>query len=251
MFQLFAVATLTWIPLSAQVTESPLTTAPGKVLIRIDGIRVALDREDAAGNLHTATAVGSTTVRAGLTSDIDLQLGFDLFLRESFTSRGRTDHHSGLGAMSFRTKWTIWRDDKQGAALAVLPFVTLPTGSKGVTRKSAEGGIIVPWAMDAGAGFRTGAMFEWDMLRNDADNGYDARWLVTGFVERALTGTISIYGEGTMEARSTGIADWAGQIGTGVLWRMSSRLQLDYEIQRGLNRRAAEWTHTWRANWEW
>src|SRR4051812_23129337 len=194
MLQLFAVAVLACGHAAAQVTESPFTTAPGKVLVRIDGIRLALDREDSAGNLHTATAVGSTTIRAGLTSDIDLQLGFDLFLRESFTSRGRTDHHSGLGALSFRTKWTIWRDEKQGAALAVLPFVTLPTGSKSVTRKSAEGGIIVPWAMDAGAGLRTGAMFEWDMLRNDADDGYDARWLVTAFVERALTGTIAVYG---------------------------------------------------------
>src|SRR5205085_11763772 len=111
-----------------------------------------------------------------------------------------------------------------GQALAILPYVRVPTGSSAVASKAVEGGIIVPWAMNAGAGVRAGAMFEWDAIRNDAHNGYDARWFVSGFVERALTGTISVYGESTLEARSTGLADWAGAVGAGVLWKISSRL---------------------------
>jgi hypothetical protein len=247
----FLLLLLLAAPLTAQVTERPETVAPGKVLVRMDGLKLSYDREDAAGNLHSVVGLAATTVRTGLTSDVDLQLGLDLYLRETFTSRGRKDSDSGLGDVSFRLKWAIWRDEKSGQALAVLPYVRLPTGSSAVASKAIEGGIIVPWAMDAGAGVRAGAMLQWDAVRNDADNGYDARWLLTGFAERPLTGTISAYAEATAEARSTGLSDWAGTIGAGVLWRLSSRLQLDYEIQRGLNARASEWTHTWRANWEW
>jgi hypothetical protein len=217
----------------------------------MDGLKLSYDREDAAGNLHSVVGVASTTVRAGLVPDVDLQVGFDLFLRESFTIRGREDSDSGLGDLSFRVKWTLWRDEKSGQALAILPFIRLPSGSSAVAGKAVEGGIIIPWAMNAGSGVRAGAMFEWDAIRNDADNGYDARWFLSGFVERALTGTVSIYGESTLEARSTGLADWAGTVGAGALWQISPRLRLDYELQRGLNRHAAEWTHTWRANWEW
>jgi hypothetical protein len=249
--QLIFLATCACARLAAQVTESPQTVAPGKFLVEMDGVSLAFNRADAAGNVYDATALASTVVSAGLTQDLDLQVGVDLFLRESFTSRGHEDSHSGLGALSFRTKWVFWRDKNSGQALAVLPYVRLPTGSSAVAGKAAEGGIIVPWAMDAGAGVRAGAMLQWDVVRNDADNGYDARWLLSGFVERALTGTISIYGEGTLQARSTGWSEWAGTIGAGALWRVSERLQLDYELQRGLNSRASEWTNIWRVNWEW
>jgi hypothetical protein len=150
-----------------------------------------------------------------------------------------------------RSKWTVWRDETLGAAVAVMPFVRLPTGSSAVASKAVEAGFVVPWAMNAGQGLRTGAMFQWDVLRNDADNGYDAHWLLSGFVQQAVTNAISVYAETTLEARSTGASDWSGQIGGGVLWRLSPRLVLDYELQHGLNRRAAKWEHTWRANWEW
>ncbi len=245
------IAACSWAPLAAQVTERPETVEPGKVLVRMDGVKLSLDREDAAGNVYSTVGVAATTVRAGLTRDLDLQVGVDLFLRESFTIRGRKDAHSGLGDLSFRTKWVVWRDGKSGQALAVLPYVKLPTGSSAVASKAVEGGLIVPWATDAGVGVRAGAMLQWDLVRNDADNGYDSHWLVSGFAERALTGTISVYGESTLEVSSAGLSDWAGTVGAGVLWRVSQRLQLDYELQRGLNRHAADWTHTWRANWEW
>jgi hypothetical protein len=238
-------------PLAAQVTESPHTIAPGKVRLEVDGVRLSLDRADAAGNTYDATALASTIVSAGLTRDVDIQIGFDLFLRESFTIRGRKDHHSGLGDVSFRTKWTFWRDEQRGAALALLPYIRVPTGSSAVAGKAVTGGLIVPWEMNPSPGLRTGAMFQWDVVRNDADNGYDARWHLSGFVEQTLTSAVSAYAETNFDVRSTGASDWAGQLGAGVLWRVSSRLLLDYELQRGLNRRASKWEHTWRVNWDW
>jgi len=239
------------LPAAAQVTERPQTTPPGRVLMRIDGIRLSFDRSDAAGNTYDAVGVASTTLRTGLTETVDIQVGLDLFLRETIRSGGRRNSHSGIGDVAVRTKWTFWRDEKAGAAAAVMPYVRFPTGSGGMGSEAVEGGVIVPWAMETGAGFKAGAMFQWDTVRNDADNGYDARWFVSGFAIRDLTQTIAIYGEATAETRSTGFSESEVTIGAGVVWRLSKRLELDYELQRGINSRAAAWTHILRANWEW
>jgi hypothetical protein len=186
-----------------------------------------------------------------LTESVDVQVGFDFYIRETLKFRGVRDSDSGLGDVSLRTKWTFWRDSKAGAAAAVMPYVRLPTGSSAVASKAAEGGVIVPWAMETGAGFKAGAMAQWDVVRNDADNGYDARWFLSGFAVRELTRTWAVYGEATAEFFSTGSSNSAATIGVGALWRFAQHLVFDYELQRGLNRRAPAWTHTWRMNWEW
>ncbi|MSU50971.1 MAG: transporter [Opitutus sp.] len=239
------------VAVEAQVTELPQTVAPGRLLVRMDGLKLSYGREDAVGNTHNALAVASTTVRAGLTQSVDLQVGFDFFLKESITFRGARNAHSGLGDVSLRTKWTFWRDDKIGAAAAVLPYVKLPSSTAGVGTDAITGGIILPWAMQTGAGVTAGAMFQWDVVRNDARNGYDARWYASGFARRDLTKVFSVYGETTLEASSTGLSNWAGTIGGGVLWRLTKSLQFDYELQRGLNDRASAWAHILRLNWEW
>ncbi|HVS52751.1 MAG TPA: transporter [Opitutaceae bacterium] len=239
--------------LCAQLTEHPQTIEPGKILVRMDGLTLGLDRSPApaAENKYTAVGVASTVVSAGLTSSVDVQVGFQLFLRETYEFKGARTSHSGLGDLSFRTKWTFWRDDRIGAAAAVIPYVKVPTNTGGVGNKSVEGGFILPWEMAVGAGFRAGAMFQWDVVRNDADNGYDSRWLTTGFVQRNLTNALAFYGEGTLRVASTGLSDWAATIGAGVLWNVTKRLQLDYELTRGLNGDATDWLHVWRVNWEW
>jgi hypothetical protein len=234
-----------------QVTESPYTVAPGRILIESDGIKLSFDRAEAAGNTYTAVGVASTIVTAGLTSSVDLQVGADLFLRRVVNVGGVRDSRSGLGDLFFRAKWTFWRDESLGEALAVLPYVKLPANTGGVGNKSLEGGLIVPWAMKLGEGLSAGAMFRWDAIRNDDDTGYDARWQVSGFALRNLTREFAFYGEATMVAFSTGLSDWAGSLGVGALLQATKRLQLDYELQHGLNSHATDWTHTFRINWEW
>jgi len=94
-------------------------------------------------------------------------------------------------------------------------------------------------------------MFEWDVLRNDDDNGYDAHWYVSGYLQRNLTKAFGVYGEATFSAASTGRSHWSGSMGAGALFQVTNSVRLDYELQRGLNRRATDWTHVFRVYWEW
>lgn len=237
--------------LGGQVTESPQTVAPGKLLVEMDGLTLSFDREDGSGRKFSALGVASTLVSAGLTESLDVQAGVDLFWRERIEVNGARDSHSGLGDFRFRMKWTVWRDATLGAALAVIPYVKLPSSTGGVGTDSTEGGVIFPWAAKLPGGIVTGAMFQWDLVRNDARNGYDSRWLATGFVQRNFTSALAVYGEATLQAASTGASDSAGTLGVGALLNLTKSIQLDYELQRGLNTRAAEWTHVVRVNWGW
>lgn len=236
--------------LSAQVTETPHTIEPGRFRIEMDGLRLSFDRADAAGNKHDVVGVAQTVLSVGLTQTIDLQVGASLFLHESFDFGGRRGSRSGIGDLSCRTKWTFWRDDQRGAA-AVIPYVKLPTNSGGVGNDAVEGGFILPFEMSVGAGIKAGAMFQWDVARNAADTGYDSRWLLSSFMQRHLTESIAFYGEALVEAASTGLSHWSGQVGVGSLWHLTKSLEADVEVLRGLGRRATDWTYVARLNWEW
>lgn len=238
------------VRVSAQVTESPYTAAPGRIRIEMDGLKLSHGRADAAGNKHDVIGVAETIVSAGLTKSIDLQVGASLFLRETIDFGGRRDSRSGIGDVSLRMKWTFWHDEQRAAA-AIVPYVKLPTNSGGVGNDAVEGGFILPVEMSLGAGVRAGAMLQWDVVRNDADNGYDARWLLSSFAERHLTETISFYGEATLEAASTGFSNWAGNLGVGTVWHLTKSLDVDVELLRGLGNRATDWTYVARLNWEW
>lgn len=235
----------------AQVTESPQTVAPGRFLVEMDGLRLSYDRADAAGNKVTAVAVASTFVSTGLTATVDLQVGMDLFLRRSVETRGWRDTRAGIGDLFFRTKWRLWEDKTAGAALAVMPYVKIPSNSAGLGNGAVEGGLVIPWEIKTGAGFTAGAMLSWDVVRNDDDNGYDAHWHLSAVAQRELTRTLTAYAETMLSFYSTGWSAWQGTVGAGLLWQLTGSVQLDYEMIRGLNRQATDWQHIFRVNWEW
>lgn len=235
-------------PILAQMTESAHTIQPGGLLFEIDGLRLSVDRD--GGQKLRALGIASTVVSAGLTNTVDLQVGVDLFLRETVDSAGRRDTRSGVGDVSLRTKWAFWRDEQLGFA-AVIPYVRFPTGSSAVGSEAMEGGFILPWERSLGAGLTAGAMFQWDVIRNPDDNGYDSAWLVTSYVQRNLTRALVMYGEAAVDAASSGGSSWKATVGAGLLWKLTSHLELDYELLRGLNRHATDWTHVLRANWKW
>lgn len=237
-------------PLAAQVTETPYTAAPGSIRIEMDGLKLSYGRADSAGNTYDAIGVAETVVSTGLTRSLDVQVGASLFLRESFDLGGRRDSRSGVGDISLRVKWTFWRDEDR-AAIALVPFVKLPVGSTGVGAKATEGGLILPFELSLGAGFRSGTMLRWDVMRNAADDGYDSRWLVSSFLERHVTSAVSFYGEATVEAASTGFSHWAGSFGVGTVWHLTDSLEADIELLRGLGGRGTDWTYVARLNWEW
>lgn len=237
------------LPLSAQVTDTPQTIEPGKFFLRMDAVTVGVNRDSAEPNRYTALGLASSMLSIGMTKSVDVQLGAQFFVRETYQYRGTRNTRSGWGDTSFRTKWTFWRDDQLGAAAAVIPYVKIPSKATGIGNNHLEGGIIVPWAMTLGPGSAAGAMFQWDMLRNDANNGYDSRWFASGFARQHIGGGFGAYAEATLAVSSASSSSFAGTLGGGVTFDFSKFFQADYGLSRGLGGRATDWLGVVRLRW--
>ena len=230
----------------AQITETPVTVAPGRFLLRMDALSLTLNHD--AGTRYAANGVASTFLTTGLTASLVVQVGAEVFLDQRFDSGGLNDRRSGIGDLYLRTKWRFYEDESTGTAVALLPFVKLPTSTGGVGKKAMEGGLIVPWKADLVGGVSLTAMAELDFLRNDNDNGYDSFWNAYLALHRHVTKALGFYGEATL-GKSSGGAPGEGKLGGGVTFAVSDNVTWDYAIYRGFSSGTSDWKHVLRLNW--
>jgi hypothetical protein len=247
---LLALAVLSALPaLRAQVTETPFTIAPGHFELRVDALTLGFDREDTRPRRYTALGVAHSLFQIGLTSSTDLQVGAQLFARQTYqTGTGRTSD-SGFGDMTFRVKHTFWRDPGTAAAAAVIPYVKIPSSSPGVGTDGVEYGFIVPWAMGLPGDFQAGAAFQWDVQRNDARNGYDSVWTGGAYLRNDLTRNVSLYAETTLGVSSASKSSFAGSLGGGATVHVSKGFSWEFGLNRGLGARSTDWVSLVRLRW--
>ncbi len=235
--------------LRAQVTETPTTIEPGHFFLRMDAVTVGVNRDTTEPNRFTALGLASSILSIGMTQNVDVQIGAQFFVRETFQFRGARSSRSGWGDTSVRAKWRFWSDAALGASAAVIPYVKLPSKTTGVGNNHAEGGFIVPWAMKLALGSELGAMAQWELKRNDANNGYDSRWFASAFVRQHIIAGLGAYAETTIEASSASSSSFAGGVGGGATLDVSKYLQFDYGLSRGLGGRATDWVNVLRLRW--
>ena len=234
--------------MSAQITESPFTVKPGSFLLEMDALSVSWDRDQPGGGRATALAVASPLLTVGLHDRLDVQVGADLFLSQKVDQGGLAERNSGIGDVYIRTKLTVWGDEASGSAVAVLPYVKLPTNRGGVGNDAVEGGVIVPWVRRLPGGGHLHAMGQVDLARNAADDGYDVATFFSAALDRPLTRRVGIYGEVTT-AKGTGGDPWAATLGAGATLALSEHAWWDFAVYRGLSRGAADWNPVVRFNW--
>lgn len=229
----------------AQYTEYPHTVAPGRFLLEMDALSLVIDREE--GNKFTALGAASTFITTGLTENWDVQLGAQLFLTQKFDREGFTERESGLGDLYVRTKWRFWQDETTHTAIALLPFVKIPTNSGGVGNDALEGGIIVPAEWLIWGGFNLYAMAEVDFLRNAADDGYDTFWYASAALNRSITSAVKLYAE--LDAgKSSGGEPWQGSLGAGARVNVNGLITWEFAVYRGISRGAPDWNPVVRVN---
>jgi hypothetical protein len=236
--------------LHGQVTETTQTIAPGGVTVRMDAISLGLKPDTTAPNQYKALALGTTIVSAGITDSVDLEVGAQLYVRDTFSTAG-TDHtESGIGDVLLRPKWTFWRDPSSGQAAAIVPFVMLPTNSSAVGNNSVEGGVILPWSMDVAVGTKAAAMLEWDEFRNIANTRYDTRWYGSAYIKWDLGDTLGAYAETTLSDSTAGSKTFAGTVGGGATLSISKNFKWDLEVSRVLGSGRSAWAEVLRFTWK-
>jgi hypothetical protein len=177
-------------------------------------------------------------LKVGLLNPVDLQLVLNPYVRVE----GSGETIDGFGDWQLRTKLNLWGNDGGPTALAVMPFVQLPTAADGLGSDRVEGGVIVPFAADLVWGFSLGAMAEMDVVRNSANNDYGLEWVHTVALGRDIAGPFGAYVEYIgMAPHRTGDG-YQAAIGLGLTCGVTEGVQLDAGATLGLSRGAEDIT---------
>lgn len=205
-------------------TESPITVDAGHFQIETD--LVAWTRDESGGSTTEVLDVLPFNLKVGLTRATDLQLVYGAMSRVRASERGAETRESGTGDVVVRIKHNIWGNDAGATALAVMPFVKVPTNTLRSLNDDVEGGVIVPLAIDLGQGFGLGLMTEVDILKTERGGAAPA-FVNSATLSFALTERVGLYVEAFAERSAESGAAALVTVDAGVTLAVTDNLQLD------------------------
>lgn len=208
-------------------TESPLTVDAGRYAVEVSFFDWRRDGRDEA---FTTMA---TNFKVGLTHDIDFQTVFDLHTWDRPAAGPDAD---GFSDIQFRLKWNLWGNDGGDTALALFPFVKVPTGSS-LSNDEWEGGLIVPFSADIADGVGLGLMAEFDAVYDDTTLDHEFEFLHSAVLGFDLTEQLGLF---TEYIGITGETPYQAYFAGGFTCTVNEDLILDCGTQVGLNDEAED-----------
>ena len=221
-----------WRPLSADrpdATESPYTVDAGAVQVELSFVEYAFQNE--SGGTRRSWSVAPINLKVGLTNSVDVQLLLNPYERQEGAGEAEVD---GFGDTGIRVKINLFGNDEGDMALALLPFVSFPTGADGVTSDAVEGGIAVPFAMALPAEFSLGAQIQFEFVEGE-DGGRETVFSHTAVIGHDLVGDLAGYIEYIGEVTLDGDDDYSPSLSAGLTYGISPNAQLDFGIVVGLD----------------
>ena len=217
-------------------TESPFTVPAGRWQVEADAFIFRLDEHgtDAAIAHTTAWSAAAVNLKLGITERLDLQFILPAWSEQEqkFTD-GHRERARGWSDLTIRAKSNLFGNDRGALALALMPFLSLPTAGGTFGSHGVEGGLIVPFAAKLGGGWDLGAMIEGDFRREDRRATFAGIASVTlshDITER-LSGYVEWWNEWTLPG-------WASTFDAGLTFRLTPNVQLDAGANFGLTRSA-------------
>lgn len=208
------------------ITESPFTVDAGR--FQVEQSFVEYSRSADGEDLYS---VLPTTLKVGLLHNVDLQLVVNPYVRAELEG-GDAD---GFGDLQVRTKWNLWGNDSGTTALALMPFLQIPTAVDELGTGKVEGGLIVPFAAELPGGWSVGLMGELDIVRDADNDDYGVEFVHTIALGRDIVGQLGGYVEYIGVAPHRTGAGYEASIGLGVTYGVTDHMQLDAGTNIGIS----------------
>lgn len=220
-------------------TESPYTVPAGHYQLEMSFFDYSRDLSpDPQSSIRNQTWIyGQMNFKAGLSHDVDLQVMFDTYTHQRSTTDEVTDKLSGLSDVTLRLKMNVWGNDAGTTALALMPYVKIPTGTR-LSNNEWEGGLIVPLAVALGDRVGLGLMAQMDLVSDASTGGYDAEWLHSATLGISLTEKLGLYVE--LVGVAGPATDYRALFDTGLTFAINDSLVFDAGVRIGLNRAAED-----------
>ena len=224
-------------------TESAYTVDAGHFQFETDLLSYAHDRDKSGGgdSRTDAYAIAPVNLKLGLLNNVDLQLMLDTYNYARVRDRvsGTVEKKSGFGDVTARLKVNFWGNDGGPTALAMMPFVKLPSNQDSLGNDAVEGGVIFPMAVELPAGWSMGLMTEVDFLRGEPGDGrYHASFVNSITFAHDIWGKLGGYVEFFSEVSAERGSRWIGTVDLGLTYALTDDIQLDAGVNIGATKSA-------------
>jgi hypothetical protein len=185
------------------------------------------------GGQWTEFTLGELNAKYGLTDCADIQ-----FVLPFYTHVRNGDE--GFGDMEVRLKYNLWGNDGGDTAMAVMPFIKLPTANADLGNGHVEGGLIVPFAFAVPGDWSCAIMGEIDLVRDEDGGGYYPVGLASATASHGITESVAGFLEivGIFSAETSD--DIEAYFNAGLTWTPAANWQLDGGIRTGLTDASAD-----------
>ena len=223
-------------------TESPFTVDAGHFQFEAELVSFSRRASDEDSNTTEDLLFTATNLKVGLLNNVDLQLVVQPYSRTRVKLRdsNQVEETAGFDALVARLKVNVYGNDafeKPGAtALAVMPYISIPTVRDGVGGNFVEGGLIIPFSVNLSDQFALALMTQFDMIKNAESNGYHIEYINTASLGYTVTDQLGTFFE--IATRFGNQSRFGGIItfNTGLTFDLGNDLQLDGGINVGLTR---------------
>ncbi|MBV9883621.1 MAG: transporter [Sphingomonadaceae bacterium] len=211
------------------------TMDPGHVQIELGLGDWTLTRDPGAREDDLTT--GDLLVRYGLTPSLEMQVGWTAYTHVRTRAGGVVAHQSGIGDVRLALRQNLHNPDGSGFSAALMPYVSLPTGSDGIGAGDWGAGLIVPVSDRLSQKVTLDFTGEADAAVDADGNGRHFAYSAVFGVDVALSDKVGTTWELSV-ARDEDPSGHSTQLLAGLSadWTPGSNTQLDVGTNVGLNR---------------
>jgi hypothetical protein len=226
-------------------TESAYTVDAGHFQFEMDVLNYSYDRDNGLPGDTTieSVAIAPINLKLGLCNRADVQLVLEPYtsVRTHMRATRQVEKQRGFGDVTVRLKGNMWGNDGGLTALALMPYVKLPTNQDDLGNNSVEGGLIVPLAVELPWGWGMGVMTQFDFIRDESGSGHHPEFVNTVTFAHDIVGNLGGYVEFFSAVSTERGSEWIGTVDAGLTYALTEDIQLDAGINIGVTRSADDW----------
>ncbi|MBV6878596.1 transporter [Epilithonimonas ginsengisoli] len=219
------------------VTESPFTVDAGHFQLETDLVRSV--REKTETTQTNTILINQMNLKIGITGSTAVQIGFQTYGRQSekewdTNEKTITDGH---GDLTLRIKQNLIGNDGGNFALALLPYVKLPTSKYEDSR--FEGGLIIPMQYKLPGDWTLGFQVEVDRLKDQDEQAMHTEFLQTLTISHAIIKGVDGIAE-TYYTYDFKAHQFSNYINAAIQMDVARDFKLDAGLNLGLQHTAAK-----------
>lgn len=211
----------------------------GRVAVELGFVDWTLDKQE--GDRTDTVLAGDFLIRYGVTDTLEAQVGWKAFGHVRTRSGGVADTVEGTGDLLLAMRQNLHNPDGSGFAIAVMPFLTLPTGGTAIGAGDWGAGLLLPTSQELPNGFQLGVTGSVEAAVDaDGDGRHFAYGAIVGVdvpVSEAVGVTVELSGQRDADPSGTE-SEWLGALSAN--WSPSDSLRFDAGANVGLNSNAPD-----------